>query len=190
MIEQASCSHTMANVVDSSSWGSSMVSNAKDELICLDDVFECIATLECRGGDINTDSRMQAASDRNIQAVSAVRSGGHGTWPTTVKPKVLWPDSFSNHKNVVDPFDADLASLDDVFESIATPECRRGEASTDSSMQAASDLNIQAVSAASSGGCGHCWTWPTTVEPEVLWSDPAAVQENVVDPFHADWPHW
>lgn len=161
-----------------------------DELICLDDVFECIATPECRGGEMSTDSCMQAASDRNIQTVSAVRSGGHGTWPTTVKPKVLWPDSFSVQKNVVDLFDTDLVCLDDVFESIATPECRRGEASANRCMQAASDLKIQTAVSAVSGGCGHCWTWPTTVEPEVLWSDPAAMPENVVDPFHADWPHW
>ena len=114
MIEQASCSHTMANVVDSSSWGSSMVSNAKGELVCLDDVFECIATPECRGDEASANRRMQAASDQDIPEVSAASIGGHR----------------------------------------------------------------------------HCWTWPTAVEPEVLWSDPAAVPENVVDPFRADWPHW
>ena len=164
-----------------------MVPNAKDELVCLDDVFECIATPECRGGKASANRCMQAASDRNIQAVSAVRSGG---FEQTVEAKVLRSDPFSVQKNVVDPFNAELVCLDDVSESITTPECRGDEASANRRMQAASDQDIPEVSAASTGGHGHCWTWPTAVEPEILWMDAEAVPKNMVDPFYADWPHW
>ena len=79
----------------------------------------------------------------------------------------------------------ELACLDGIFEDIAV---RDRDVDADSCMQALPGHNTQAQSNVGSGD-GKI-IWPTSFEPEVLWSDPAALPGNVLDPFHGDWPYW
>ena len=85
----------------------------------------------------------------------------------------------------------ELICLDDIFDDIAVSEHSASEVDAGGCMQASPGHNTQALSNVGSGDAGSlCGIWPTSFEPEILWSDPAALTENVVDPFYADWPYW